>query len=563
MTAPAFERASFIAAAVLAFGLFFAAGAVAEDFYGFRGEGGETPEAYAARLVGEMSDEEALAQTFMLGWKDGAAGPLPLIEDWIRQRRIGGVKVFGWNTQDIQRLSETIGRFQRLAAGNARKIPLLVATDQEGGMVRHVKGEVSQPPGAMAIGASGFPEDAYRSGYYIGRELALLGINMNFAPAVDLFTNQESALIGPRSFGDDPVKVGIFAAAFARGQLAAGVIPTAKHFPGHGDTALDSHGVLPLIDADIDTLWERELVPYRMLAKERIPAVMSGHIAFPATPAGRSPASLSPYFIGEVLREKILYRGVVITDDLAMNGATMSAGSLSAAAKEALLAGNDIIMISQTPALDATLWTSLRAAMSRETAFRTRVREAAQRVLAMKLRYLRGENAVPTIPNVEKARVGIPDRAGMEFFQNLAARSVTVIGEAKGLPLPASKAGRVLLAGQSVDFFTVGRKAYEGAPRIWYMADRPSEFLSMAADKDTVIFYLEKSEGLELLRALRPLGKRVIVLSVLSPTHLKTLSWVDGAVAVYSDSYESLVAGFSAITGTLHAQGTIPFSFEE
>ena len=263
-----------------------------------------------------------------------------------------------------------------------------------------------------------------------------------------------------------------------------------------------------------------------------------------------------------MLREKIRFRGVVITDDLAMNGATMSAGSLSAAAKEALLAGNDIIMISQTPALDAALWTNLSAAMSREAAFRERVREAARRVLEMKLRYLRGENAVPAVPDVEKARAGIPDREGMAFFQNLAARSVTVIGQARALPLPASKAGRVLLAGQSLDFFEVGRYAYAGAPRLWYTADRPSEFLSMAADKDTVIFYLEKSEGIELLRALRPLGKRVIVLSVLSPTHLKTLSWVDGAVAVYSDSYESLVAGFSAITGTLRAQGTIPFSFE-
>ncbi|MDR1257277.1 MAG: glycoside hydrolase family 3 protein, partial [Spirochaetaceae bacterium] len=180
----------------------------------------------AATLAGEMSDADALAQTFMLGWRDIGSAPSLLIQEWITRRRVGSVKVFGWNTADTRQLALNIGTFQRLAARSPYAIPLLVATDQEGGLVRHVKGNTSDTPGAMAVGASGFPEDAYYSGYYIGRELAVIGINMNFAPVVDLYTNHSSVLIGPRSFGDYPEYAGVMGIAFARGLLKAGVIPT-------------------------------------------------------------------------------------------------------------------------------------------------------------------------------------------------------------------------------------------------------------------------------------------------------------------------------------------------
>jgi beta-N-acetylhexosaminidase len=518
------------------------------------------PEELARVLAGELSDEDALAQTFMFGWRDIGSGPSELIQQWITRRHIGGVKVFGWNTSDILQLARTIGVFQREALRNPSNVPLFVATDQEGGLVRHVKDLTSDTPGAMAIGASGFPEDAYRAGFHIGRELATLGINMNFAPTVDLYTNHNSLLISSRSFGDDPVKTGVLGAAFARGQLAAGIIPTAKHFPGHGDTALDSHGVLPRIDADFKTLWERELVPYRLLAKEGIPAVMSGHIAFPNTDARMTPASLSPYFLTEILREKIGFRGLVITDDLSMNGATLSAGSLWQAAKEALLAGNDVIMISSTPELNSPVWVNLLDAMRREPVFRARVRDAAARILTAKLRHLRGEGAVPFIPDLDKVRTEIPDKEGSVFFQDLAARSVTfAINKDDVFPLSRQKAGRVLLAGQSLDFFEIGKLAYDNAPAWWYTSDNTGGLLPRAAAADTVIFYLETSEGINVLRSIRPLGKRVIVLSVLSPAYLTAIPWVDGAIAVYSDSYESLVAGFSAILGRFEPNGALPF----
>jgi beta-N-acetylhexosaminidase len=522
----------------------------------------ETPEELAAAIEQAMTDDQALGQVFMLGWV--GAEPSPLIMDWIRDRNIGGVKIFGWNTEDTTRLARTVGALQEASLRGRFKIPLLVATDQEGGWIRHVKGSTSETPGNMAIGASGYPRDAYLSGYYIGRELALLGINMNFAPTVDLFTNRDSELIGPRAFGSNPVNVGILGAAFMKGQQAAGIIPTAKHYPGHGDTDLDSHGVLPRIEVSFEMLWNRELIPYRMLAAEGLPAVMSGHLAFPQTKAAMVPASLSSWFLQDLLREKMGYRGIIITDDLMMNGATLWAGSLSRAAKQALLAGNDIILFSKTPNMFDPVWTFLSSSMKEDAAFRMRVRDAARRTLVIKLRYLRGERAVPFIPNLQKVASGLPDPEGNAFFLNLAARSATLVkpppqnGPSAVFPLKPENAGRVLLTGQYLDFFKAGKAAFPGAVSYWY-SEASAELMTYARQSDTIIFCLSDYAGVRLLRQLQPLKKKVIVLSVLSPVYLESVPWVDGAVAVYSYAPESLAAGFSVITGRIAAGGKLPY----
>jgi len=515
------------------------------------------PEELAAAIEQAMTDDQALAQVFMLGWV--GAEPSPLIMDWIRDRNIGGVKIFGWNTEDTLRLARTVGVLQEASLKGSFQIPLLVATDQEGGWIRHVKGSTSETPGNMAIGASGYPRDAYLAGYYIGKELAMLGINMNFAPTVDLFTNRQSELIGPRAFGSNPVNVGILGAAFAKGQQAAGVIPTAKHYPGHGDTGLDSHGVLPSINVPFEILWERELIPYRMLFAEGIPAVMSGHLAFPQTQSATAPASLSPWFLQDILRTKMGYRGIVITDDLMMNGATLWAGSLSRAAKQALMAGNDIILFSKTPNLYDQVWTFLLSSMREEDDFRRRVRDAARRTLELKLRYLRGDKAVPAIPNLRKVATDLTDPEGSAFFVNLAARSVTTVKDTV-IPLKPEDAGRVLLTGQYLDFFKVGRAAFPGASAYWYSdAFGVDELVGYANRADTIIFCLSDAAGVRMLRQLQSLRKKVIVLSVLSPVYLESVPWIDGAVAVYSYSLESLAAGFSVIIGRIAAEGKLPY----
>jgi beta-N-acetylhexosaminidase len=522
-------------------------------------DGAGSPRELARLISEEFSDEEALAQTFMLGWV--GAEPSPLIMNWIQERGIGGIKIFGWNTEDTQKLARTVGELQNSALKTRYGIPLLIATDQEGGWVRHVKGSTSETPGNMAIGASGRPMDAYWSGYFIGKELAVLGINMNFAPTVDLYTNRDSSLIGSRSFGIDPVQAGILGAAFVKGQKAAGVIATAKHYPGHGDTDMDSHGVLPRINVPFEVLWNRELVPYRLMVKEELPAIMSGHLAFPHTRAGETPASLSSWFLIDVLRERMGYQGLVITDDLMMNGATVFSGSLSKAAKQALLAGNDIIMLSKTPSLYDPVWTFLLSSMEEDLLFRDRVRNAARRVLEVKFEYLRGDHKVPFVPDLKKVAEALPDPEGAAFFLDLAARSVTIVKG--GFPLDAEAAGRVLLAGQYEDFFSAGKRAFPGAETFLYKSRPATELVRRARNADTEIFCLSDDSELSRLKSLRDTGKRIIVFSVLSPVYLDEVSWADGAVAVYSYARESFIAGFSAILGRISGEGRLPFSLDE
>ncbi|HUZ17522.1 MAG TPA: glycoside hydrolase family 3 protein, partial [Spirochaetia bacterium] len=263
----------------------------------------------ADRLVASMSDEELLGQIFLLGYSGFTVTPELLA--WIRDHGLGAVKIFGWNANNLSELTASISTMQRAAHGNRLQIPLIIATDQEGGWVRHIRGDTSITPGNMAIGATDLPEDAHRTGYYIGTELKALGINMDFAPTVDVYSNPHADVIGSRSFGSDPVRTGLLSVAFFRGLKQVGIISTAKHYPGHGAAGSDSHLTLPVIPASLNLLWDRDLVPYRFLIKEGIPAIMAGHLAYPQITGKVWPATLSRYFETQLLRERLGFQGLI------------------------------------------------------------------------------------------------------------------------------------------------------------------------------------------------------------------------------------------------------------
>jgi beta-N-acetylhexosaminidase len=220
------------------------------------------------KLVEEMGDDELLVQVFMLGYI--GVRPSADILRWIGTRNLGGVKVFSRNVSTLSELAESIQSMQAAASEGPLRIPLLVSTDQEGGWIRHIKGETSVTPGNIALGATGLPQDALLTGYYIGLELRTLGVNMNFAPTIDVYTNPSATVIGPRAFSSDPVSTALLALAYYQGLSRTGVIATAKHFPGHGQADKDSHGALPVVDLTLEELWSRELVPYRVLISEGV-----------------------------------------------------------------------------------------------------------------------------------------------------------------------------------------------------------------------------------------------------------------------------------------------------
>lgn len=519
----------------------------------------------AAKITDEMTDSELLSQTFMFGW--AGAEPPELLYQWV-ERGLGSVKVFGWNTDDIYLVSKSIASLQRESAEGRFQIPLFVATDQEGGWIRHVKGDTSITPGNMAIGAGGYPSDSWYTAYYISREIKTLGINMNFAPTVDLFTDHDSSIIGTRSFGDDPDKTGILGAAFVSGSEAAGVLATAKHFPGHGDTSLDSHGKLPVINIDFDTFKNRELTPYLYLIKENVPAVMSGHLSFPLIETSGAPASLSHYFLTDLLRNQLGYKGLIITDDMMMVGATVYAGTMSNAFKMALEAGNDIILSSTTAKLNEALWLKNLELMTTDSTFRERVKDAARRVIKAKLDYFKSGNAAPLYPDTDAIDSHIPDREGEKFFLEQACRSVTV--EKQGsLPLKADKAGRVLLMGSLTSFFKAGKQRYPDAGEFHYTYETgPNEtqwvldnLPGVAAGYDTVIICVSSENHVKIANYFRGSGKRVIVLCNMTPTLTDKLQWADSILLGYSWRCDySLKAMLGAVNGEFVPQGVKPYN---
>ncbi len=520
----------------------------------------------ADTLVNRMTDEELLSQILMFGW--AGQEPSDLLNQWVSDRGLGSVKVFGWNTDNITLVAKSIRSLQQKSQARNFKIPLFVATDQEGGWIRHVKGDTSDTPGNMAIGAGGYPIDAYYSGFYINREIRALGINMNFAPTVDLYTNLDSTVIGPRSFGSDAENAGVLGAAFAAGSMAAGVIPTAKHFPGHGDTSLDSHGRLPEINIDYDTLTNRELVPFKYLIQEKIPAVMSGHLSFPLIAENKEPASLSHYFLTELLREQYGYEGLIITDDMMMNGATLYAGSLHKAVRLAIQAGNDIIISSTTANLNDALWTRNLELMKTDSEFHEVVKKAARRVIFSKLNYFKNENHAPLYPDPDTVSDFIPDREAQSFFLNQACRSITLY-RANAFPYKPAADEKILIAGPFISLFNEGRKRYSDADIFHYSyelaSNRSNEdewnavnLVSAAQKYDTIICCVFNAHSARIANRLKNLGKKVIILSIMSPVPELDNDWADIILCGYSYSSYTFAALFGALNGEYEPQGKIP-----
>lgn len=527
-------------------------------------------ESLANELILQMSDEELLAQILMFGW--AGQEPSELLNSWVLQRGLGSVKVFGWNTDDTKKVALSIKTLQQEAASRPLKIPLFVATDQEGGWIRHVKGETSDTPGNMAIGSSAYPIDAYYSGYYINKEIKALGINMNFAPTVDLYTNLNSTVIGPRSFGENPEFVGILGEAFAQGSMAAGVIPTAKHFPGHGDTSLDSHGRLPQISIDYETLKNRELVPFEYLVKAKIPAVMSGHLSFPQIETDGTPASLSKKFLTDILRGELNYDGLIITDDMMMNGATLFAGSLHRAVCMAIEAGNDIIISSTTAKLYDQLWTFNLNRMKEVPEFKARVQDAAHRVILAKLNYFKSDNAAPLYPDQNTVEQFIPDKEGEKFFLEQACRSICAYKKGNKFPLKPLENERILICGPFLSLYSEGKKRYPNASTFHYSYElnrdesnfdewNAANLTSVARNFDTIIINVYDRHTANIAQRLKYMNKNVIILSIMSPVYiLNDFDWADTILCGYSYSSYSFAALFAALNGEIQANGKIPLN---
>jgi len=381
--------------------------------------------------MSEASVAQLLVRSF------GGRTVSPEVRDVIRRRPPAGFALYrALNVADAEQVRALTDALQAeaSAAGQPR---LLITLDQEGGQLMAL-GDGTPFPGNLALGATGSAHLAREAGYAIGREVAAVGVNVDFAPVCDVNVNPANPVVGTRSFGESPSLVAELGAAMIEGLQAAGVAATAKHFPGHGDTALDSHHGTPVLPHAMARLREVELPPFVAAIRAGVRLVMTAHVALPALNAGLDiPATMAPAILGDLLRGELGFEGVVISD--AMDMGAMGAGSarvLNAVA--ALRAGLDLLLSGpgQGAAEQDQIVDGLAHAARRGLLPALPVRRSLDRVRQLKS-WLQAQPAGPPV-----AEVGASEHRALA--REIAARAITLVrDDVRRLPLDLSSTARV------------------------------------------------------------------------------------------------------------------------
>jgi beta-N-acetylhexosaminidase len=323
-------------------------------------------------------------QCLMIGFE--GLQPSAEVRQLLREHAVGGVILFARNVAEPQQLAVLVGELQEIASAVGHELPLLVGVDQEGGRVARLRGAWTEWPPMRTLGRIGSDELARRVGAALAEQLAPCGIHLDFAPVVDVDTNPRNPVIGDRSLGDDPALVARLGAALIEGLQGGSVAACAKHFPGHGDTELDSHLALPAVDHSPERLEDVELRPFRAAVAAQVASVMTAHVVVRALDA-ESPATLSPRIARGLLRTELGFGGVVVSDDLEMK-AIASHWSAGAAAVRAIQAGCDLLLVCHSADAQAEAHEALVKAVEKQTIAFKDLEDAALRVRRLKERFV-------------------------------------------------------------------------------------------------------------------------------------------------------------------------------
>jgi len=473
----------------------------------------------------------------------------PDVERLIREGRIGGVILFAKNIRSVQQVRALTVDLQRLAA-DAGLPPLLVTIDQEGGIVNRLIDEFTVFPSAMALGASGLVEDAATAGRITALELRAVGINTNHAPVLDVNSNAENPVIGVRAFGDDPGSVARLGVAYVQAAQGAGVLTTAKHFPGHGATAVDSHLDLPIVPKDPKGLRQEDLLPFAEAVRAGADGILAAHIVYPALDSVH-PATLSSQVMTTLLRNELSFDGVTFTDSMAMS-AIADRWPRGTAAVAALRAGNDIVLACGRP--DAQ-WASIEAARRAAedgTLDGAALQASAARITRVKTRYVS-----QTSP---QGATGTP--AHQQLAQEIADRAATLVRDrTKRIPLPAGRTA-VLQVGSDEWVVTAPQLGTELArlmPDVTIAVDN-GEIVNHSWENVVVVSLSWRSyQGVQTIQALqRQFGERLVVVGAGNPYELLRMQDAGTYLAAYGPDPASMRAAAKVLSGMLDPTGHLP-----
>lgn len=435
----------------------------------------ETASPQVEKLLEDMSLKQKVTQMIMPDfrkWQEaGQESPQDLtmvnaeVAEAIDKYDFGGVILFAENVKETKQTLALTQDMQKAAIENKAnngKIPLLLAIDQEGGIVYRL-GSGTALPGNMAIGATNDPKLATEAGQIIGRELSALGLNVDFAPVLDTNNNPQNPVIGLRSFSSDPNRVAYLGIPMMKGIQDCNVAVAAKHFPGHGDTAVDSHTGLPLVDKSLAELEKLELLPFKKAMDAGVDLLMTAHIQYPqiekdqvvSKETGEKiyvPATLSDDILTGLVRKKYGYKGVIVSDAMGMDAIAKNFGEVEAV-KMAIKAGVDLVLMPTTlrsktdlSKIDTIVDEVVRAVQTGDIS-EERLNESVRRILTLKEK--RGVlNFDPSARTAEKAEEAVGSTLNRDLERKIAAAAVTVVkNEDNTLPFKVQTGDHVLLLG--------------------------------------------------------------------------------------------------------------------
>jgi len=521
-----------------------------------------------------------VGQTMMFGFH--GTEPSPEIEALIRDHHVGGVILFARNIgrpEDVLRLTTAL---QRIAYEAGHAHPLFISIDQENGIVRRLGAGATLLPGSMAIGATGDPHSAFLVSEATGLELKALGINYNLAPVLDVNNNPGNPVIGVRSYGEDPHVVADYGIEAMRGLQAAGVPACGKHFPGHGDTSLDSHLTLPQIAHDRARLDAVELVPFMKAITAGIDSIMIAHVCFPTIePDADIPATMSRRVVEGLLREELGFTGLVTTDCMEMHAISKTVGTVEGVYR-AFQAGIDLSFISHTHEWQHGAIERLVAGIESGDIPQERLTQAVERIIALKEKYLSWDDLLPLFDQRElQAPALVGGAAHQELAQRVMEAAVTLTKNVGNLlPLALAPEQTVGVIGLiNVSLSPVEDDRYLINPLVQAVAkvhpnyravelkNPPSdaeiaEALQAVAGCSAVLVGTMNAQlspqQAQLVRALHQRSVPLVVVSLRTPYDLSAFPDVHVHVAAYEFTPAAADVAVQAIFGQRELRGRLP-----
>ncbi|WP_337017402.1 beta-N-acetylhexosaminidase [Oceanobacillus massiliensis] len=407
--------------------------------------------------IAGMTINEKIGQMLMPDFRnwdgENVTEMLPEIEQLVKDYHLGGVILFAENVVATEQTAQLVADYQEAS----EKYGLLMTIDQEGGIVTRLQSGTHMP-GNMALGAARSPETAQDVGQVIGEELNALGINMNLAPVLDVNNNPDNPVIGVRSFGESPELVANIGTAYIQGLQSTGVAATAKHFPGHGDTAVDSHLGLPEVGHDKERLLAVELYPFQQAMQEGIDAIMTAHVTFPKIDDTKVisqkdgteislPATLSHKVLTGLMREEMGFDGVIITDALNMGAIADHFGTVDAAIRS-VKAGTDIVLM---PVGLEDVADGLLEAVETGEITEERIEQSVRRILTLKVErgIIKSENPQSIEDIIANAESVVGSEAHKQVEKKAANQSITLVKNNQVLPFDYRGDEKIVVIGST------------------------------------------------------------------------------------------------------------------